>query len=159
MDVTQLREHIIKPSIMMLGEKSDALVNLLLGTAAQESHLGEWIVQQGLGLNGGIGIYQMEAATYHYTYTKHVEKSVAMKAKFRLFFGYEGKPQAARLASDTLLATVMARLYYSNFPEPLPDANDVKALAYYWKKYWNTDLGKGYPEQFMKNYNKYVLKI
>lgn len=159
MDVTQLSEHIIKPSLMMLGEKSEALCNLLLGTAAQESHLGEWIVQPGLGFNGGIGLYQMEAATYHYTYAKHIDKSVAMKAKFRLFFGYEGKPQAARLASDALLATVMARLYYSNFPEMLPDANDIQGLANYWKKYWNTELGKGYPSQFVANYSRYILKI
>jgi hypothetical protein len=159
MDVMQLKEFIIKPSLSKLGEKSDALINLLLGTAAQESHVGEFIVQKGIGYDGGIGIYQMEAATYHYTYTKYVEKSVSMKSKFRLFLGYEGKPLATRLASDTLLATVMARLYYATFPEPLPDANDVKALANYWKKYWNTDLGSGYPDQFVKNYNKYILKI
>jgi hypothetical protein len=155
-DKDQLRDIIIKPTLIMLAKYSESAVNLLLGTAAQESAMGTFLVQKGIGFNGGIGIYQMECKTYHDTYLRAVESTVSMKTKFKLFFGYEGKPLAARLASDLQFATAMARLYYAQVQEPLPDKDDIEGLANYWKKYYNTSLGKGTTDEFTRNYKRYV---
>lgn len=60
---------------------------------------------------------------------------------------------------------VVARFQYLRFPEKLPwrdNFNDeyayVAALAAYWKKYWNTNKGKGKVLDAIENYYRYVLK-
>jgi hypothetical protein len=156
MNVEQLRDYIIKPTLLMLGYNSDSAINLLLGTCAQETAMGEYIVQKGLGLDGGIGIYQMEMPTYHYIYDKYITQNLTMQHRFRIFLGYDGRPHAARMASDLFLATAMARLYYYSIPERLPGHDDIRGLAKYWKKHWNTSLGKGRIEQFIANYQRYI---
>lgn len=153
-DCTQLKEIIIVPTLSALGLNSPSAVNLLLGTAAQESHLGRYLRQ----LHGSaLGLYQIEPRTFESVWSRRIETSYAMKARLRLMLGYEGKPDVIRLASDLMLSTAICRLYYATFEEPLPDENDVQALAEYWKKYWNTSLGKGRPEQFVENYHRYVV--
>lgn len=152
-DCTQLKEIIIVPTITALGMNSPSAVNLLLGTAAQESHLGRYLKQ----INGSaLGLYQIEPRTFHWVWTSRIDTSYAMKARIRLMLGYEGKPDVMRLASDLMLSTAICRLYYATFEEPLPDADDVEGLADYWKKHWNTVLGKGTTKQFIENYKRYI---
>lgn len=153
----QLRDIIIIPALTALGLNSESAVNLLLGTAAQETQMGRYLIQTNISpYKGGIGIYQMQAPTYDYIWNRHVDGSNSMKAKIKLFLGFEGKPPAARMASDLSLASIMARLNYANVLERLPEATDVNALARYWKVYWNTMQGKGTQDQFVQNYKEYV---
>ena len=49
-------------------------------------------------------------------------------------------------------ATAMARIHYLRVKESLPNTNDVAGLAKYWKLYYNTPLGRGTEEEFIKNY-------
>lgn len=154
----QLRDIIVQPALSAIGLCSDAAINLILGTAAQETQLGRYVVQVGIEpYSGGIGIYQMQAPTYDFIWQKHVEPSTSMKAKIKLYLGFEGKPLASRMASDLALATVMARLLYANVLETLPQATDVKGLGRYWKIYWNTMKGAGTVDQFVENYKEYVV--
>lgn len=155
-DCKQLKEIIIEPTLMALGLKSPSAVNLLLGTCAQETNMGSYLVQKKIGMKGGIGIYQMQAPSYEMIWTKVVSKSPAMKSKLRLLLNYDGKPPAERLASDLKLATAMCRLYYYSIDEKLPDADDIPALAAYWKKWYNTRIGKGTEQQFVTNYSVFV---
>ena len=41
-------------------------------------------------------------------------------------------------------------------PEKLPNSYDIEGLAKYWKKYYNTEGGKGTVEKFIEKYEKYV---
>jgi hypothetical protein len=52
-------------------------------------------------------------------------------------------------------ATFMARFFYLIIPEELPPAHDLKAQWEYYKKYWNTSLGKAKEEDFYRNVNNY----
>jgi hypothetical protein len=45
---------------------------------------------------------------------------------------------------------------YLVVPEALPKEDDIKALASYWKKYYNTIHGKGTVSGAISNYNNYV---
>lgn len=56
-------------------------------------------------------------------------------------------------------ATAMARIQYWRKPDPLPDAEDIFGLARYWKKIYNTPGGKGTVEEFLKNYETYILEV
>lgn len=153
----QLEEIVINPALIALGMNSPAATKLMLGTAAQESHLGSYIVQMGIGFKGGIGIYQMQQGAYNELWENVIDKNVALKAKIRLLLGYDGKPPATRLATDMMLATVMTRLYYWVIKKPLPEADDIAGQAAYWKKWYNTPHGRGTEQEYVDNYNRYVL--
>jgi len=45
------------------------------------------------------------------------------------------------LRYNPLLAMIFTRLKYKLIPEAIP--SDIKARAYYWKVYYNTEAGKG----------------
>ncbi len=55
-------------------------------------------------------------------------------------------------------ATAIARLVYYRHPEPLPLPDDVEALGRYYTKYFNTALGQGSAEEFVRNYKRHVVK-
>ena len=123
---------------------SDAAVNLLLGTAAQESWFGTVFRQTGGG--PAIGAFQMEPATFNW-----LREKFASNYPWMLF-----RREAAEMEWDLSLAILMARLRYRVVPAPLPAADDVHGLATYWKAYYNTPAGAGTVEEFVKNYRKYV---
>lgn len=153
----QLRDVIIKPVLTALGMNSLSAVNLLLGTAAQESQMGHYIVQQKIGFKGGIGIYQMQKPAFEMVWDRLIYSNPAMLARMRLLLNYNGKPPAERMASDIALATAMTRLYYYAINTALPEADDIVELAMYWKKFYNSPIGKGTEQQFVDNYHRYVL--
>lgn len=159
MNARQLRDVVIVPSLVALGLYNQSATNLLLGTCAQESNMGHYIIQQKIGFKGGIGLFQMEKVTFDDIWSRKVNGNISMKAKLRLLLGYEGNPPAERMATDLALAVVMARLFYADVPEKLPDADDIAGMAAYWKKYFNTKLGAGTTEEFISNYKRYVGEI
>jgi hypothetical protein len=145
MNKTQLREWIIRPPLKALNLWSEAAENLLMGTCAQESHLGEYIKQ----VNGpALGIFQMEPAT-HDDIWGHLNTDLMRQARQAAGMFH---PKAEIMIYNLHYAVIMCRLHYRRVKEPLPDANDIAGLAKYWKKYYNTHLGKGKEQDFITNY-------
>lgn len=62
--------------------------------------------------------------------------------------------KAEDLENNDLLATCMARVHYLRVREAIP--SDLEGWARYWKRYYNTPLGKGTEEEFIANYKKLV---
>lgn len=122
---------------------TDSAVNLVLGTAAQESGFGTYLVQRGKG--PAIGAFQMEPATFRWVQQKF--ENIYKTVKFRV-------PEA--MEWDLRLAIIMCRLRYRVIAKPLPAADDIQGLAEYWKEFYNTKAGKGTVEEFITNYNRYV---
>jgi hypothetical protein len=152
----QLRELIIRPTLHDMAMWSESAENMVIGTAAQESHLGEHIKQIGGG--PALGLYQCEPATHAdvYSYLRNNE--------FRLFgktlpndLRPVGPVNHERLIYDLRYATMICRLHYYRHKMPLPPADDVEQLAVMWKTVYNTRLGKGRPEEFVRNYERYVI--
>jgi hypothetical protein len=50
--------------------------------------------------------------------------------------------------ADSVYAAAMARLRYRRAPGRLPAAGDVAGMAAYWKRHYNTPLGRGVPAEF-----------
>ena len=72
MDARQVRDTLIIPVCAALGLNSPSAVQLLLGTAAQESHMGHYLVQ----VRGpAIGMYQMEPNTYLDIWRRYIGNS------------------------------------------------------------------------------------
>lgn len=138
-------QHYIRVALVPLHLHSKSAENLLLGTAAQESLMGRYVVQMGDG--PARGIFQMEPITYD-TILKYSD--ILRKRSIKL-------PKSVdMLVYDIRAAVIAARLKYSMIPKVLPDADDVAELAKYWKKYYNTELGRGTVEEFIRNYEKFM---
>ena len=141
-DKAQFRDLITK-TLAEIGLNSPAAVNLLLGTAAQESAFGTHLVQ--LGGGPARGAFQMEPATFDWLREKFSAKPYAFSIR-----------KCEDLVHDLRLAIITCRLRYYVVPKPLPDADDIPALAAYWKQWYNSPRGAGTIEEFIKNYRKYL---
>lgn len=154
-NANQLKEWVIIPTLKQLDMHSEAAVNLLLGTAAQESACGTYLKQ--LGAGPARGIYQMEPAAYADIWKNYLVYDMGMSAKVRYFMSDadKGSPESG-LITNLAFATAMCRVHYRRVREGLPAANDIAGLASYWKRYYNTVKGKGTEKEFIANYNKYI---
>lgn len=150
MDKKQLRD-LIKRVLVALDLHSEAAENLLMGTAAQESGLGEYIRQ--LGGGPALGIFQMEPATFK----DIVQNCLQYKPKLaKLVMSVSGVNalRSEYLEYNLALSICMCRVHYLRVLEGIP--SNLTGWAKYWKEYYNTRLGKGTEEEFIRNFEKYV---
>lgn len=151
----QLRDEIIVPTLKSMDMFSDAAVNLLLGTAAHESHMGTYLKQVSSG--PALGIYQMEPATHDDIHANYLSYRPAIENKLFDFIGSYPEQLTKHLQGNLFYATAMARLHYRRVKEPLPKADDLQGLAEYWKDHYNTHAGKGTVKQFIKDYERFCV--
>lgn len=144
---------IVNTTLQLLQLWSPEAEELLMGTAAQESHLGRW--RQQIGGGPGKGVYQIEVATLKDIYTNYLDNRPALSRKVLEVTGVYG-PSVHHTTYDPVYGTVLARLYYRRIKEPLPAATDIWGLARYWKDHYNTKLGKGTVKEFVQNYHRLV---
>lgn len=147
----QLRTEIIRPVLKKIDLWSEAAEDLLLGTAVHESG-GLKRVRQ---YDGGpaLSYFQMEPATLFDLHDHFLKFRPEMREKLDQF------QITALLISENLImnlayVTAAARLQYYRAPEEIP--RGIQGQADYWKKYWNTEQGKGTPEQYITHYKYYV---
>ena len=95
-----------------------------------------------------LGIFQIEPATHadvwanYLAYRENLAGRVASLAS--------EQPRLDQLVWNLAYATAIARLIYYRRPEPLPAADDLAGLARYWKAHFNTALGAGSVEDFLR---------
>ena len=151
-----LRTCIIRPVLKDLGLWSPVAENLLLGTAAQESHMGTYLDQADPTIEGpAFGIFQIEKTNHDDIWDNYLVYNEDLARIVRRYslptFSYK------QLAGNLYYGTAMARVHYRRVKEPLPsDPTDIKAMAHYWKQHYNTPLGKGTVEEFESNYKRFV---
>lgn len=154
-----LRQLIVDPVLKYLEMYSPAASNLLMGTAAQESRLGYFLMQvdaHNRPQGPALGIFQMEPTTHDdiwETYLNRPDKS-ELSTRMRTEFSYIPDPE--RMIWDMKYATAMARLKYWRDPEPLPQAGDIEGLAHIYKRVFNSPQGKATVQEFVDNYERYV---
>lgn len=121
-----------------------AAVNLLLGTAAQESAFGTYLKQ----IRGpAVGAFQMEPATFRWLVSKYRDRHPSLMSVYAV-------PEA--LEWNLWLAILTARLRYRVVPKPLPAEDDLNGLAAYWKASFNTPAGKGTVDQFKESWARHI---
>lgn len=149
-DKDQFRQYVIRAPLQAVNLWSLAAEELLMGTAAQESQLGTYIKQ--LGSGPALGVFQMEPATHADIHNNFLAYQTRLVKRVGSFVTYK----AEDMVTDLRHAVVMARLQYYRRPEPLPDATDIDGQARYWKQHYNTPLGKGTVEEYLRNYQRFV---
>lgn len=150
MNKQQLKE-LVESVLKGIDLYSEDATNLILGTIAQESGFGIYIKQ----IKGpALGICQIEPFTFEDILNNFLVYKPTLKAKIR------GTCNIYELRSESLVynlafSIAMCRIFYLRISEPLP--NNLEDYAKYWKKHYNTHLGKGTEQEFINNYKKYVL--
>lgn len=142
---TQFRDLIVIPACKTLGWLSDDAVNLLMGTAMQES-----LLQHLKQLGGGpaLGLFQMEPDTHLDIWQNWLKYQPETRWIILNHLGARHGIDCLRY--DLIYMTMMARVHYRRVREALPA--DVDGYARYWKRYFNTPLGAGTEDEFKANY-------
>ena len=149
------RRLVIVPALTPFPEhmRTDAAVELLLGTALVESQL--TFLRQGLerisdGRGTALGLYQIEPRTHQDCWLSYL----GYRPDLVRVVGARQSNDA--LISDLAYATRIARIIYWRSPWPLPQADDIEGLAQLWKTVYNTSQGAGAPEAFVSQYRHAV---
>lgn len=133
---------------------SPSAVNMLLGTAAQESQFGTYLRQ--LDNGPALGVFQMEPDTEKDIWDNYLNyRPMDRLSIFSLTSITE--PDPFFLECNLAYQIAMARIHYYRVDEPLPEADDLPGLARYYKLYYNTPKGKATEEEFIRNYKKYIM--
>ena len=150
-----LREYIVQPTLEALGEfnpklNTRAAVELIMGTAAQESDLG-FFLHQGFD-GGGLGIYQIEAATHEdvWRYLRRPENEELAN----IILNFVSQADDKSLIGNLHYATAIARVKYWMRPEPLPET--IEQQAVYYKAFYNTASGAATPQEYINSYERLV---
>ena len=158
--ITQI-ESLVKDTCSQLGSKyaSDEAVKLVVATGIVESRY-EYIRQMGDG--PARSFWQVEAATAvdnlaHYL--KHRPKLMSKCADasyvdLKHWQNFDEKIWEEILEKNIAAGIVHCRIKYWRVPKRMP--NTIEGMANYWKKYYNTEQGKGNPEHFIDACRKYL---
>lgn len=149
---TQLKKYVIEPELKRLGLYSNNAVLLLMGTAAQESKMGEYLKQ--LGNGPARGIFQMEKATERDIWLNYLRYKPELRAKVSVVVRKTEPWKTDEIMWNLRYAAAMCRIHYLRKRGAIP--NNKEGFANYWKKHYNTFKGRGTVEEFIENYNRYV---
>ena len=149
----QVRYLIVYPVLNLLAlhkttDQREASMQLLMGTAMQESGCGDYIAQVG---GPALGVWQMESPTFDAVTNWTGRNRVDIAAKIDLHFG---PAVCGNLPGNLYLACAYARMLYFSVPAALPAKGDVAGQAAYYKQYYNSPLGAATVEEFTDNWHK-----
>lgn len=152
MEPQELRD-LIQTTLAPMGLWSAEAAELLMATAAQESHLGEYRRQ--LGGGPALGIFQMESATFNDIWANYLKYHPGIETEICRLASTQ-PPRPVEMVTNDGFAVAMARVHYLRAPGALPASTDLEGLWNYYYLHYNTPLGKATKEEFYANYKKYV---
>lgn len=122
---------------------------LLFGTACTESGLRPRF-QDKHGM--AIGLFQVEYATFLDLWNRaiKIKHPKLYKEILRNYAGEDKRIRFEDLQLNDELCAVFARMKYAEAKSHIPPSTDLEAQAKYYKKYYNTDLGKASHKSYLK---------
>lgn len=154
LNIQQVRELIIIPSLRAIGLWSLPAEQLLLGTALMESNL-SYLAQVPTPV--AMSIFMVENPTY-LDLRSYLFGNKALMQKILDFLSMDELPSNhAYLAGNLYAAAIFARIKYYQIKEPLPSAGDAAAMAKYWSAYYQTSNNMLQQQKFAILFNKYVM--
>lgn len=142
---------VIRPVLVRLGLHSPAAEQLLLATAIQESHL---IYRKQIG-GPALSYFQIEPNTHDDIWNNFLKFRPHLSSMIVSFMTSPVANKTKELETNDKYAAAIARIHYLRVPAPIPQYNDIPKMAAYWKRYYNTILGKGREIDFINNWKKY----
>ena len=102
-----------------------------------------------MGGGPAIGFWQVEPATLIDIMDNYVKYRPELEKRLKSL-GFNRKHMQVRVMSNIALQAAFCRLKYKRDKYRLPKSNDLESQAKYWKRVYNTYLGKGTIEHFME---------
>jgi len=147
---SQYADLILEPSFKAIDMYSLDAMYLLLGTAMVESKLTH--IKQ-LPLGPALGFMQIEPDTYM-AVVQYLNRKRDIKEKILRYCEYSSLPVSCdAIIHNMAYNAIIARVKYWMIPEPLPSYKEIESMGEYWKKYYNTHIGKGKAEDFLYIYD------
>jgi len=146
MDIRQFRDFIVRPALQQINTWTLNSEQLVVATAMAES--GVFFIQQ-IGRGPARGFFQMEPVTHDDIWERYLSRQPALLNNLKALI-MRDMDLHDQLRGNHFYAAAMCRIFYLRFKEPLPEAGDWQGMAAYWKKYYNTHLGAGTTEGFLK---------
>jgi hypothetical protein len=143
----------IRPALTALEAGGPAAEQLLLGTGVQESLL---VYRRQHGNGPARGLFQMEPATHDDCWENYLKYRAALAGKVQQTLDPGQESVASTLEVNDRYAAAMCRVRYLRVAAAMPAANDISAMANYWKQHYNTPLGAGTPDEFIEKWPHYV---
>lgn len=156
-----LRDLVVRPVLDLLAlpapgpeHLGSPAERLVMGTAAQESHL-RYLKQ--LGSGPALGLFQMEPATFRDLWNRFgLKHAVGRELQSLLVPGIDPLDQ---LTWNLRFSAAMCRVHYFARPFEMPANPSVEDLGEIWKQHYNTVKGKGTVREFVENYEVMVAGI
>ena len=123
---------------------------LILGTAAQETLLGQLVKEKRRALD----LYQMKPSTEKDIWKNYMPHHPELSKKVHMLMHLDQNYYAAAMVRVHYWRTVE---HAFQFRDNYAEVTVIDELAYLWKKYYNTELGEGTTAQFVKNYGRLVV--
>ena len=111
-----------------------------------------------MGDGPALGFFQVEPATIMDTIDNYVKYRPTIEAHLNEI-GFDKKDVAYRMMSNIGLQAAFCRLKYRRDKFAMPSRKDIEAQAKYWKRVYNTKLGKGTEEHFIKANKGYNIGV
>lgn len=162
-----LRELVIRPTLVSLDEWSPTVENLLLGTAAQESQLG---LRMQSPQENGLGLYRISALTHIQVWDQYLVTDPELASRVRGLASQQQflKFPHAELVTNLGYATGIAWMIYKRHRQMLTEDADSRTLARYWLDFYSKrddqnvqtlfNREKAQLNKFVQNYRKWVLR-
>jgi hypothetical protein len=122
---------------------SEIAYNLLMGTAAQESLLGTYLVQQS---GSGIGPFMQTPSEVPAMLAACDANTLSALASVS-----QSDNSPNQIITNLVYAAMICRIFYWQVPAPLPD-NTRAGLWGYYKEYYNTAAGAATETQWNTNW-------
>ncbi len=154
-NITQM-EQLITTVLKKINLYSEDAKMLVLRTGAVESHY-EYIRQ--LGNGPARSFFQIEPATARYLINQYIEVRPTIRKELeelclcdlsKMDDKSEDTVLRFQLMSNIALSIALCRIRYRIDRKAIPPHTDVTAQAEYWKRVYNTYLGAGTVEKFIK---------
>lgn len=157
-DPIQFTSLIVRPALAFIGLHNESAVQLLVGTATQESGLGRYLGQ--LGNGPARGVFQIEPATHRDVWRNFLKYRAGLAGKVGALDSGAQTPggESLSLIGNLHYQAAIARVIYLRAPEPLPRPGDVDGMARLWKLRYNTPAGRGTEAEFIRNFPMEILR-
>lgn len=146
---SQYASLVLEPALRDTKTYSLDAMYLMMITALVESKL---VHLRQLPDGPALGLFQVEPMTYLDVVRYCAERNNELGARILEYCNLRSFPVDPNILIHNLaLNALIARVKYWMRPEPIPSYKDVEGQARYWKQYYNTNLGAGSVEDFVKH--------
>lgn len=155
-DIVDFRECVVEPVLEYLEphiQYSQSAINIILLTTIAESEL--YKLRQYSG-GPARGFIQMEPGTEQSIWDNFLKFRSELKHKIKKLH-LSTLSREANLAGNLHYQVAMCRLQYWPVPEKLPTIDDSAGMASYYKRFYNTALGKAKESEIEATYIKYFM--